>query len=68
MVLLVNTSVGGGALTWMGFAHFDHVEALAHLYAHAILALRAPLTSDMACYLLEADAPSATTTVRKKAA
>lgn len=48
MVSLVNMSVGGGALMWMGFAHFDHVEASANLYAHAILALRAPLTSDMA--------------------
>lgn len=67
MALLVNSEVGGGALTWMGFAHFDHVEASANLHAHAILAPRAPLTSDTACYLLEADAATATTTVGEKA-
>ena len=57
VVLLVNTPVGGGALTWTGFAHFDHAPALAKLLAHAILSPRAPLT---------AAAPSATTTQCRK--
>lgn len=46
MPLLVHPSVGGGVLTWRGFAHFDHVQASAPPSAHAILPLRAPLTSD----------------------
>lgn len=47
MPLLVNTSVGGDVLMWIGFAHSDHVQTSATLYAHTILTLRVQLTSEM---------------------